>query len=241
MGVVYKARHLRLNRWVALKVMVGGEFASTDFKQRFRTEAQAAAALEHPNIIPIYEVGEEDGQPYFSMKLVEAGTLTSRRSMQDGQVRGSRPLQSSSGAVSDRNQIADEEVRRSDETPLQRLRAVAAAVKKLAGAVQFAHDRGVLHRDLKPNNVLVDSTGELFLTDFGLAKLVEKEASLTKTMAVLGTPSYMAPEQARGNTRQITTAADVYGLGAILFELIAGRPPFIGQSPLEIIQLVLER
>ena len=243
MGVVYKARHSRLGRWVALKVMAGGEFASADFKQRFRTEAQAAAALEHPNIIPIYEVGEEDGQPYFSMKLVAGGTLTSWRPVQKGPIGASRdePLDSGSGALGERNRITSHEMQRSDEMPLQRLRAIAAALIKLARAVQFAHERGVLHRDLKPNNVLVDSAGELFLTDFGLAKLVEKEASLTKTIAVLGTPSYMAPEQARGDARHITTAADVYGLGAILYELIAGRPPFTGQSPLEIIKQVLER
>lgn len=203
MGVIYQARHARLNRWVALKVMAGGEFASRDFQQRFRTEAEAAAALEHPNIVPIYEVGEVDGLAYFSMKLVAGGTLT--------------------------------------QAPVRDARAAVEAVITVARAVQYAHERGILHRDLKPNNVLVDSSGGLFLTDFGLAKLLERDSSLTGTLAVLGTPSYMAPEQARGDTRHITTAADVYGLGAILYELIAGRPPFTGQSSIEVIRQVVEQ
>lgn len=207
MGVIYRARQPRLNRWVALKVLAGGEFASLDFKQRFRRETEAAAALDHPNIVPIYEVGEEDGQPYFSMRLVEGPTL------------GSWRLPASGAA---------------------RLRRCAAAIATLARAVQYAHERGVLHRDLKPNNVLVDGAGHLFLTDFGLARLLEKDSSLTRTLAVLGTPSYMAPEQARGETGQLTTAADVYGLGAILYELLAGRPPFTGSSSIEILRQVLE-
>lgn len=214
MGVIYKARHVRLRRWVALKVMAGGESASPDFKQRFRTEAEAAAALEHPNIVPIYEVGEEDGQPYFSMKLVEGGTLTSWRPVSGPQGQAARP---------------------------DVLRAIAGAVATVARAVQYAHDRGVLHRDLKPNNVLVDGSGGLFLTDFGLARLMEGDSTLTRTRAVLGTPAYMAPEQARGDTRQLTTGADVYGLGAILYELIAGRPPFVGASAIEVMRQVTDR
>ncbi|MCC7373744.1 MAG: protein kinase [Verrucomicrobiales bacterium] len=217
MGVIYKARHSRLRRWIALKVMVGGEFASIDFKRRFRTEAEAAAALEHPNIIPIYEVGEVDGQPYFSMKLVEGGTLASWQSVRGGA--GTPSFGSSS----------------------ERLQATAKAVITLARAVQHAHDHGVLHRDLKPNNVLVDGDGMLFLTDFGLARLAESDSTLTQSRAVLGTPSYMAPEQAKGEARRLTTAADVYGLGAILYELISGRPPFIGASSIEILRQVLDQ
>ncbi|MBX3745794.1 MAG: protein kinase [Verrucomicrobiae bacterium] len=203
--MIYRARHARLNRWVALKVLAGGEFASADFKQRFRTEAEAAAALDHPSIVPVYEVGEAEGKSYFSMKLVEGGTLASWHS------------------------------REPDEA---HRRACAAAVVTLARAVHYAHERGVLHRDLKPNNVLVDHAGALFLTDFGLARLLEKESTLTRTLAVMGTPAYMAPEQARGNSRRVTTAADVYGLGAILFQLLAGRPPFMGASPADILRQV---
>ena len=149
------------------------------------------------------------------MKLVEGGTLTSQFLPKPASPGKSTDTTDRSGAVQ--------------------------AVVTLAHAVQFAHDHGVLHRDLKPNNVLVDASGELFLTDFGLAKLIAKDGSLTRTLAVLGTPSYMAPEQARGDSHSITTAADVYGLGAILYELIAGRPPFIGATPLEVLQQVQEQ
>lgn len=216
MGVIYKARHATLRRWVALKVMVAGEFASEAIRRRFRTEAEAAAALEHPNIVPIYEVGEAGGQPYFSMKLVEGGTLATWR----------LPL-------------AKGELATGAAQP-EALRAAAKAVVTLARAVQYAHDHGVLHRDLKPNNVLVDGEGGLFLTDFGLARLTEADSTLTHSRAVLGTPSYMAPEQARGETRRLTTAADVYGLGAILYELISGRPPFVGPSSLAVLRQVLD-
>jgi WD40 repeat protein/predicted Ser/Thr protein kinase len=200
MGVVYKARQVALNRFVALKVIVGAEAAAPDFVRRFRVEAEAAAGLDHPNIVPIYEIGEVDGQPFFSMKLVDGPSL------------------------------------RCGVT----LRRAAALVATLARAVHHAHQRGIVHRDLKPNNVLLDSRGEPHLTDFGLAKLVEKESTITKTIAVLGTPSYMAPEQARGDTKHITTAADVYGLGAILYELIAGQSPFLGGTTIETIRQVLD-
>lgn len=200
MGVVYKARQAALNRTVALKVIVSAEASAPDFPRRFRIEAEAAASLDHPHIVPIYEIGEVDGQPFFSMKLVEGPSL-----------RG----------------------------PMD-LRRAATLVATLARAVHHAHQRGIIHRDLKPNNVLLDAKGEPFLTDFGLAKLVEKESTITKTIAVLGTPSYMAPEQARGDARRIATTADVYGLGAILYELMAGQPPFVGGTTLETIRLVLD-
>ena len=201
MGVVYKARQIALNRLVALKVIVGAGVSSPDFVRRFRVEAEAVAGLDHPNIVPIYEIGEVDGQPFFSMKLVDGPAL--------------------------RGGLAP--------------RRAAALVATLARAVHHAHQRGIVHRDLKPNNVLLDSQGEPHLTDFGLAKLVEKESTITKTIAVLGTPSYMAPEQARGDTKHITTAADVYGLGAILYELLAGQPPFLGGTTMETIRQVLDK
>jgi WD40 repeat protein/predicted Ser/Thr protein kinase len=201
MGVVYKARQSALNRLVALKVIVAGEVSSPDFARRFRIEAEAAAALDHPNIVPIYEIGELDGQPFFSMKFVEGPTL-----------RG----------------------------PVHPRRA-AGLVATVARAVHYAHQRGIIHRDLKPNNVLVDAQGRPHLTDFGLAKLMESDSAITRTVAVLGTPSYMAPEQARGETKRLTTAADVYGLGAILYELLAGQPPFAGGTTLETIRQVLDK
>ena len=201
MGIVYKARQVALNRLVALKVIVAAESSSPDFVRRFRVEAEAAAGLDHPNIVPIYEIGEADGQPFFSMKLVEGPGL------------------------------------RAGLSP----RHAAVLVAKLARAVHHAHQRGIVHRDLKPNNVLLDGNGEPQLTDFGLAKLVEKESTITKTIAVLGTPSYMSPEQARGDTKHITTAADIYGLGAILYELVAGQPPFVGGTTLETIRQVLDK
>jgi len=208
MGIVYKARQNTLNRLVALKVIVAGEVSAPDFLDRFRTEAEAAARLDHPNIVPIYEIGEVRGQPFFSMKLIEGQTLA----------------HASPGA----------------DTP-EAQRQTAAQLAKLARAVHYAHQRGIIHRDLKPNNVLLDSQGEPHLTDFGLAKLVEKESTITKTMAVLGTPSFMAPEQARGESKRLTTAADVYGLGAIFYQLLTGQPPFAGGTTMETIRLVLEK
>ncbi len=205
MGVVYHARQRELNRDVALKVMVAGEFASPDFVQRFRTEAEAAARLDHPNIVPIYEIGDHDGQPYFCMKRIAGGTLAARIA----------------------NQAID-------------LNEASLIMAKLARAVHYAHQRGVLHRDLKPNNVLVDSRGEPHLTDFGLARLVERDSTVTRTQMALGTPSYISPEQARGLTKHLTTAADVYGLGAILYELLTGRPPFAGGTTMETLRQVAE-
>ncbi|MBL8103853.1 MAG: serine/threonine protein kinase, partial [Anaerolineales bacterium] len=200
------ARQRRLNRWVAVKVVSGGALALPDFVKRFRTEAETAAQLDHPNIVPIYEVGEAGGQPFFSMKLLQGGTLVDR-------VRG---------AALD---------------PAEAARVMV----KVARAVHFAHQRGILHRDIKPNNVLLDTAGEPFLTDFGLAKLIERDSTLTHTIAVLGTPSYMSPEQARGEARMLTTAADVYGLGAVLYELLAGQPPFAGGTSLDTVRMVLEK
>lgn len=206
MGIIYRASQRRLNRVCAVKVLVGGEFSSTEFRERFRTEAEAAAHLDHPNIVPVYEVGDHDGHPYLSMKWIEGGTLAARI----------------------------------DSTRLDS-RDAARTVLRVARAVHYAHQRGILHRDIKPNNILLTTEGEPLLTDFGLARLVEKESTVTRTMAVLGTPSYMSPEQASGQTRHLSTAADVWGLGAVLYELLTGRPPFAGGTTMETIRQVLEK
>jgi WD40 repeat protein/serine/threonine protein kinase len=208
MGIVYKARQARANRLVALKVMAAGRFAAPDFVKRFRTEAEAVASLDHPGIVPIYEVGEFEGQPFFSMKFVEGGSLAQRISYSKSQLSN---------------------------------REAAELLTKLARAVHYAHQRGILHRDIKPGNVLVDADGEPHLTDFGLAKLVEKDSTITHTMAMLGTPSYMSPEQARGEAKQLTTAADVYGLGSIFYETLTGQPPFAGGTTVETVRQVLEK
>ncbi len=208
MGIVYRARQQPIHRTVALKVLASGQFASPDFVERFRIEADAAASLDHPNIVPVYEAGECEGQPFFSMKLIDGRSLAHRLA--------------------------------SLESPMPP-RDAAELLVKLARAVHFAHQRGILHRDIKPGNVLIDPQGEPHLTDFGLARLVENDSTLTRTMAMLGTPSYMPPEQARGDTRSLTTAVDVYGLGAILYELLAGQPPFAGGTTMETVRQVLEK
>ncbi len=204
-GVVFRARQKSLNRTVALKMISLGHWATEEHLKRFRLEAEAAANLDHPRIVPIYEIGERDGSCYFSMKLVEGGQL--------------------------------DEVARQKRIPIRR---AAELLVKIARTVQYAHQRGVLHRDIKPGNILLDADGEPHLTDFGLARLVEKESTVTQTAQILGTPSYMAPEQAAGKNEQLTTAADVYGIGAICYQLLTGVPPFAGGTTYETIKLVLE-
>src|SRR5881398_1723616 len=204
-GVVFRARQKSLNRTVALKVISLGQWASKAHLKRFRREAEAAASLDHPCIVPIYEVGERDGSCYFSMKFVEGGQL-------------------------------DEVVRRT----LMSIRQAAELIAKIARTVHYAHEHGILHRDIKPGNVLLDEKGEPHLTDFGLARLVETESTVTRTMEVLGTPSYMAPEQAVGNNAAISSVTDVYGLGAVLYQLLTGQPPFAGGTTYETIKLLLD-
>jgi TolB-like protein/Tfp pilus assembly protein PilF/predicted Ser/Thr protein kinase len=204
-GVVFRARQKSLNRIVALKVISLGQWASKAHLRRFRLEAEAAAKLEHPGIVPIHEVGERDGSCYFSMKFVEGGQL-------------------------------DEVVR---HTPMS-IRQAAELIAKVARTVHYAHEHGILHRDIKPGNILLDAKGEPHLTDFGLARLVESESSVTQTLDILGTPSYMAPEQALGNNAAVSSATDVYGLGAVLYQLLAGQPPFAGGATYETIKLLLD-
>jgi tetratricopeptide (TPR) repeat protein len=210
MGVVYRARQLSLNRPVALKMIAAGQLATPAAVQRFHTEAEAAARLDHPHIVPIYEIGEYEGQHYFSMKLLEGGTL------------------------------ADLILKAQVQNPLSP-EAVARLVGTVARAVHYAHQRGILHRDLKPTNILLDEQGEPHVTDFGLAKLAEDDSSLTMTTAILGTPAYMAPEQAAGGAKQLTTAADIYGLGAVLYEMLTGQPPFRAATAVETLRQVCEQ
>jgi serine/threonine-protein kinase len=202
MGVVYKAYDNTLQRHVALKMILRGIHATEADLNRFRSEARAAGGLTHPNIVPVYQVGAEDGQAYFCMKYVVGRTLAA--------VMADKPLHPRDAA---RYMIA------------------------IARAVQHAHEKGILHRDLKPSNILIDDTDQPLVTDFGLAKRVEGGETMTHTGAIVGTPSYMAPEQAEGS-RNPTPACDVYSLGAILYELLTGRPPFLAASAVETLLLV---
>ena len=208
MGIVYRARQDKLNRLVAVKLIKSGSMADANELLRFRREAEAMADLEHPHIIPIYEIGQEDDQPYFSMKLIAGGNL-------------------------------GRHIPRLKDDP----RTVAAVMAKVARAVHYAHQRTILHRDIKPSNILLAEHDEPYVTDFGLAKRLGPGGDTMETVtgAVMGTPAYMPPEQARGGTKSVTTAADVYSLGATLYEALTGRPPFIGDSAGEILRQVLDQ
>ena len=217
MGVVYRARQKSLDRIVALKMILRGDHASSSDIARFRAEAESAAQLHHPNIVNVYEVGEVEGRPYFSMKLIEGITLTKR--LADG------PLPS---------------------------RMAAEMLAPICRAIADAHRRGVLHRDLKPSNILIDMEGRTYVSDFGLAKRLTSgtsdgeddslvDANLTLTGAILGTPGYMAPEQAAGRRGEVSAATDVYSLGAILYAMLTGRPPFQAASAVDTVLMVREQ
>jgi serine/threonine protein kinase len=216
MGVVYRARQLSLNRVVALKMIRDSAWASPDVLTRFRLEAEAIARMQHPNIVQIYEVGQQEGRPYLALEFVDGGSLA--RKLREG--------------------------------PLT-VRQAAQLLETLARAIHAAHQRGIVHRDLKPGNILLAAcgvgpgatpqAGELIpkITDFGIAKRLGDEASSTRTGAIMGTPSYMAPEQASGKSKEVGPAADIYALGAILYELLTGRPPFADDNSLDTILKVV--
>ena len=207
MGIVYRARQISLNREVAIKMILAGELAGKDALRLFQREAHAAANLHHPNIVPVYEIGEHAMQHYFTMRFVPGGKT-----------------------------IADWAVTRRGEW-----RAIAETAAKVARAVAYAHAHGVLHRDLKPSNILWDADDGPQVTDFGLAKLLnESDGTATRAAQVIGSPSYMAPEQMGGRMAEITTATDVYGLGAVLYELLSGKPPFSGASAIETMRRAAE-
>ena len=204
MGVVYKARQIGLDRIVALKVLPQGGQSDKEALQRFRTEARAMAQLHHPNIVQIFDIGEQDSLPYFSLEFVEGGSLAQK-------------------------------LRGLPQPPRQAVQTVEI----LARAIAVAHERGIIHRDLKPANVLLTISGQPKITDFGLAKLLGEKNRHTMHGAILGTPSYMAPEQACGNMKAICPATDIFSLGAILYEMLTGRPPFQGATVFDTMQQLM--
>jgi eukaryotic-like serine/threonine-protein kinase len=205
MGVVYRAQQLSLNRDVAIKMIQENRPLSPENRQRFFAEAEANARLDHPGIVPLYEVNEYQGHPYFSMQLIRGETLADR--LRQG--------------------------------PLPQ-REAARMMIEVCRAIGFAHSQGVLHRDIKPSNIMIDAQRKLRVTDFGLAKFADSVDSLTRTGAVVGTPSYMSPEQAAGRSSAMNLRSDIYSLGAVLYHLLTGRPPFIAESPMQLALQVLE-
>jgi serine/threonine protein kinase/tetratricopeptide (TPR) repeat protein len=206
MGVIYRARQRHSKRIVALKRLLSYHGDSRETLERFRREAEAAASLDHPNVLPIYEVEEEEGLPFFTMKYAAGGSLQHRA-----------PILK--------------------ENPRECVRLML----KVTRAVSYAHGEGILHRDLKPGNILLDGRGEPMVSDFGLAKWLDRSTDLTRTLTVFGTPGYIAPEQAHAPAAQLTPAADTYSLGAVLFDLVAGRPPFLGEHALSVLKQAEEK
>ena len=206
MGIVYRARRKNDNQAVAVKMILAGNFAAPIERQRFLAEAEASNNLKHPNIAPVMDIGEYNGMPFYSMRLIEGQTLSQRLAA----------------------------------GPLPTRRA-AAMMGKVCDAIQYAHEHGVLHRDIKPSNILINEDGEPFVVDFGLAKKQSSKLSLTNTGAVIGTPSYMSPEQASGARAQVSFNADIYSLGAVLYHMVTGRPPFLGERPVDTVLMVLEQ
>ena len=205
MGIVYRAMQESLGRTVAVKMLLRRDLASPADLARFRSEAEAAAQLDHPGIVSILEVGEHDGLPFYSMRFIEGTTLARR--LAEGSITA---------------------------------REGAKLLAKVADAIHAAHGRGVLHRDLKPSNILIDAAGEPHVSDFGLAKRLEADQSVTHTGAILGTPCYMSPEQAAGSRGEIGPSSDVWSLGAILYQMLTGRPPFQASNPMDTLLAVLE-
>ncbi len=206
MGVVFRARQVSLDREVAVKMILRGRLASDQDLNRFLSEASSTAQLQHPNIVPVYEVGDIEGRPFFSMKFIDGDTLGSR--LVDG--------------------------------PLPE-REAARVVATISRAVGFAHRQGVLHRDLKPSNILIDGEGNPMVSDFGLAKRFGVENELTRSGVVVGTPSYMSPEQASGRRESVGPASDIYSLGCVLYHALTGRPPLVAESVMELVLLILEQ
>ncbi|MCS5582606.1 MAG: serine/threonine-protein kinase, partial [Pseudomonadales bacterium] len=205
MGVVYKARDQKLKRIVALKMILSGAHASDEDMQRFQTEAEAVARLQHPNIVQIYEVGEHEGKPYIALEFADSGSLDK--------------------VLTGKPQNAEES---------------AQLIETLARAIEVAHQQAIIHRDLKPANILLTEEGEPKITDFGLAKRMDEDSNQTKSGAVMGTPSYMAPEQAASKAETLGPAADTYALGAVLYHMLAGRPPFQAETQLDTLMQVIE-
>src|ERR1700693_3816730 len=207
MGVIYRARQRHSRRIVALKRILPHHADSRDTLVRFRREAEAAASLDHPNILPIYEVSEgEDGLPFFSMKFAAGGSLLE-----------------------------------SDVALRDQPRQAVGLMAKVSRAVEYAHSRSILHRDLKPGNILLDALAEPLVSDFGLAKWLDESSDLTRTLTIFGTPGYIALEQAHGPAASLKPTADIYSLGAILFDLLVGHPPFLGEHALSVIQQASEK
>lgn len=206
MGVVFRAKQISLGRSVAVKMILRGRLASDSDLQRFLSEASATARLEHPHIVPVYEVGDIEGRPFFSMKLINGLTLSDR--LLDG--------------------------------PMPE-REAAELIATIARAIGFAHRQGIVHRDLKPSNILIDDDGTPMVSDFGLAKRFGVENDLTRSGMVIGTPSYMSPEQASGRRDDVGPASDIYSLGCVLYHALTGRPPLVAESMMELVMLVLEQ